>query len=239
VGRDGGSLVFMKTTTLSLLCLLLAGCDRSLELGDGSRSGLDTCTSKVCSLWCPQGYVVDERGCETCTCLPPADAGVADAGATCGPTFCSLACPNGFLRDDAGCERCVCAPGIDGGGDAGVVDAGVVDAGAQDAGAPDTGAVDAGSCTTDCQMPCPNGYLRAPNGCEICACAPAPDAGCSGPPFCTLPCQFGFKRNAQGCELCACSPPPMSTCAPPPCSLVCSRGYNSDSARCLLCECSN
>lgn len=215
----------------------LTGCDRLFTLGDGSRTGLDTCTSLVCSNSCPGGYAVDERGCETCQCV---EANDGDAGAACGPTFCSLACPQGLARDDAGCPRCACAPGADGGGGDAGVDGGGVDAGGLDAVPLDAGTgSDAGACTTDCQMPCPHGYLRAPNGCELCACAPPPDAGCGGPPFCSLPCQFGFKRDARGCEICNCSPQPMSTCAPPPCSLVCPNGYRSDSARCLLCECSN
>src|SRR5260221_8571283 len=32
------------------------------------------CTAIGCAVTCPNGYVKDANGCDTCTCIPPADS---------------------------------------------------------------------------------------------------------------------------------------------------------------------
>jgi hypothetical protein len=53
----------------------------------------------VCLIYCPNGNVLDARGCPLCQCKP-----------ACTSVTCKLGCPNGFARDANGCEMCACAP---------------------------------------------------------------------------------------------------------------------------------
>jgi hypothetical protein len=55
----------------------------------------------VCAIFCPNGNVLDERGCPTCRCNPPP---------TCQPVTCDLFCRYGFQKDEKGCETCKCNP---------------------------------------------------------------------------------------------------------------------------------
>ena len=59
----------------------------------------------VCAIFCPNGNVLDDRGCPTCRCNPPP---------MCTPVTCKLFCQFGFKKDAQGCEICACndAPDI-------------------------------------------------------------------------------------------------------------------------------
>lgn len=78
--------------------------------------------------------------------------------------------------------------------DGGDRDAGTAtDAGGMDGG----GASDAGGCVpVGCEIDCEHGLARGPDGCEICACAPAPDATCASADECVI------ARPTTGC--CGC-----------------------------------
>ncbi|XP_064598072.1 BPTI/Kunitz domain-containing protein 4-like isoform X2 [Liolophura sinensis] len=57
----------------------------------------------VCAIYCPNGNVLDHRGCPTCRCR-------TDPPPTCGPV-CAIYCPNGNVLDHRGCPTCRCRPG--------------------------------------------------------------------------------------------------------------------------------
>jgi hypothetical protein len=83
----------------------------------------------VCAIFCPNGNVLDDRGCPTCACKPTTcppvrceekckfgfknDANgcqtcICNPKPACTPVTCKIACPNGFETDDEGCEICKC-----------------------------------------------------------------------------------------------------------------------------------
>ncbi|KAH9489017.1 hypothetical protein Btru_058277 [Bulinus truncatus] len=51
---------------------------------------------------CPNGYELDEHGCQTCKCLPAKRA-------VCSMVMCAMYCINGFQVDSDGCQICRCA----------------------------------------------------------------------------------------------------------------------------------
>jgi hypothetical protein len=67
---------------------------------DAGPDGPTTC-GPVCAIYCPYGYVLDARGCPTCTCKPPP---------MCPPVACDIFCKYGYQKDEKGCERCACNP---------------------------------------------------------------------------------------------------------------------------------
>lgn len=52
-------------------------------------------------IYCEWGYVVDQRGCPTPTCLPPPE---------CPPVLCDVYCEHGHVLDERGCATCACNP---------------------------------------------------------------------------------------------------------------------------------
>jgi hypothetical protein len=110
--------------------------------GEGGRTGAGGAAADagpeasgcgpVCAIYCPNGNVLDERGCPTCSCKPPSCPQIRcednkckhgyanDANGCptctcnpkpgCKPVTCKLACPDGFATDDQGCEICMCKP---------------------------------------------------------------------------------------------------------------------------------
>jgi hypothetical protein len=69
---------------------------------DAGKPDLPLMCGPVCAIFCPNGNVLDQRGCPTCQCNPPP---------ACLPVACDLACPNGYQKDDRGCPLCKCNPG--------------------------------------------------------------------------------------------------------------------------------
>nr|BAD16598.1 DEC-2 [Lymnaea stagnalis] len=51
---------------------------------------------------CPDGYDLDENGCESCTCKEVKRA-------VCSPVLCKIYCENGFATGPDGCPICACA----------------------------------------------------------------------------------------------------------------------------------
>jgi hypothetical protein len=71
--------------------------------GGKSDGGVDVppMCGPVCAIFCPNGNVLDERGCPTCRCNPPP---------MCPAVACDLFCRYGYQKDDKGCEVCKCNP---------------------------------------------------------------------------------------------------------------------------------
>lgn len=65
---------------------------------DAGRDGSAVC-GPVCAIFCPNGNVLDERGCPTCQCKP-----------TMCPLLKCKACPTGNKKDADGCDTCECNP---------------------------------------------------------------------------------------------------------------------------------
>jgi hypothetical protein len=61
------------------------------------------CLAIGCASNCPNGFVKDSNGCDTCQCAP-------DAGVVCPALGCFPNCAHGVLKDSNGCDTCECAP---------------------------------------------------------------------------------------------------------------------------------
>jgi hypothetical protein len=165
----------------------------------------------VCDLYCPGGYVTDDRGCALCRCKPVAcpaiacvpqpvckygtkkdmngcDTCVCNDPPVCDTIACSLYCPSGFKRDANGCQICQCNPPP--------------------------------MCQpVTCKILCPYGFKKDANGCEICECNPATCAAseCGGPPPIAKYCADGSLASLK------CARSSQGTCGwtvecPPDCS---------------------
>ncbi|XP_046546781.1 BPTI/Kunitz domain-containing protein 4-like [Haliotis rubra] len=87
----------METPFGAVLGALIITALTEIACGQGKMTG---CPGReVCSTDCEYGYVMDGRGCPTCTCLPR----------WC-PKYVCPACPGrGFQTDPAtGCQTCAC-----------------------------------------------------------------------------------------------------------------------------------
>ena len=98
-----------------------------------------------------------------------------------------------------------------------------------------------------CAIYCAYGHQRDANGCEICACNPAPDAGLStscGPntcganeECCNPSCGFCVPKGGA-CSKQACAGPDAGPrCPPLNCPQVCAWGYQIGADGCLGCAC--
>ncbi|XP_033095763.1 cysteine-rich motor neuron 1 protein-like isoform X5 [Anneissia japonica] len=121
----------------------------------------DKCGIIICYVYCEAGYVKDENGCHTCTCIPESEVAptkdadvevVTELAAVepttveesdkCGTFVCYLYCPAGYVKDENGCYTCNCTQ------------------------VPD-------DCEDFiCSFLCPAGYLKDENGCPTCSCVP-------------------------------------------------------------------
>jgi hypothetical protein len=159
-------------------CRSMARCygvslDDSGESCDGQVVDPPQCPDVSCSDDCPNGYQVDDDGCQTCECVPDScsftscedepgympcpdgtettQVGSDDDGCPvcdcrpvqCEPVTCTLHCDNGFKTDADGCEICECRE----------VQCEPV------------------MCEIDCQG---RGFKTDADGCEICECADGP-----------------------------------------------------------------
>jgi hypothetical protein len=75
----------------------------SWEVSSCTADAGAVCTAIGCAKNCPNGFLKDSNGCNTCECA-------ADAGVACLTIGCATNCPNGFLKDSNGCDTCKCAP---------------------------------------------------------------------------------------------------------------------------------
>jgi Antistasin family len=69
-------------------------------IGAADGGAMDAACGPVCAIFCPNGNVLDARGCPTCQCKP----------AACTPVTCKIFCANGYETDAAGCPICKCKP---------------------------------------------------------------------------------------------------------------------------------
>ncbi|MFN7131102.1 MAG: hypothetical protein ACK4N5_03415 [Myxococcales bacterium] len=184
----------------------------------------------------------------------PGGCGPIDQPPTqCGEVMCDMFCEHGFQKDPAtGCEMCVCNdPPPPGDRCQGLDEQSCI---ANSACEPQYSAPPPadfcmpmpgsyvgcksrqtqGCSDVMCTMYCEYGFQKDTNGCEICACNPAPQ--CS-PVMCKMYCEYGFQKDPNtGCEICACNPPPK--CDAVMCKMYCEYGFQRDpSTGCEICAC--
>jgi len=218
------------------------------------------CPQIGCAVSCPNGYVKDAAGCDTCTCQPPADS--------CGPV-CAIYCEYGNVTDARGCPTCKCNPPPD------PVQCGPVCA----IGCPYGNVNDAKGCPTCkcnpppdpnqcgpvCKIYCEFGNVPDAKGCPTCACNPPPDGSvfptcsadrCPGPipPVVPILCADGKTMAGPVCVpvpdgicawtviICPDPPPPLpDTCPvekcpgpiPPYVPYTCADGQTVAGPRCV------
>ncbi|XP_033127597.1 antistasin-like, partial [Anneissia japonica] len=90
----------------------------------------DKCGIIICYVYCEAGYVKDENGCHTCTCIPESEVAptkdadvevVTELAAVkpttveesdkCGIIICYVYCEAGYVKDENGCHTCTCIAG--------------------------------------------------------------------------------------------------------------------------------
>ncbi|XP_033095761.1 cysteine-rich motor neuron 1 protein-like isoform X3 [Anneissia japonica] len=211
----------------------------------------DKCGIIICYVYCEAGYVKDENGCHTCTCIPESEVAptkdadvevVTELAAVepttveesdkCGTFVCYLYCPAGYVKDENGCYTCNCTQ------------------------VPD-------DCEDFiCSFLCPAGYLKDENGCPTCSCVPeesevAPtkdvdvdvvtelaavepttveESDKCGTFVCYLYCPAGYVKDENGCYTCNCTQVP-DDCGDFICSFLCPAGYLKDENGCPTCSC--
>ncbi|XP_033095762.1 uncharacterized protein LOC117100267 isoform X4 [Anneissia japonica] len=208
----------------------------------------DKCGIIICYVYCEAGYVKDENGCHTCTCIPEsevaptkdADVEVVTELAAVEPTtvevpddcedfICSFLCPAGYLKDENGCPTCSCVPEESEVAPTKDVDVDVVTelaavepttveesevAPTKDAdvevvtelaAVEPTTVEESDKCGTFvCYLYCPAGYVKDENGCYTCNCTQVPDD--CGDFICSFLCPAGYLKDENGCPTCSCVP---------------------------------
>ena len=66
-----------------------------------AAAGAPSCEPVTCAIFCSNGFVTDEIGCETCKCA-------SGPAAECAPVTCEINCDRGFEADERGCSICEC-----------------------------------------------------------------------------------------------------------------------------------
>ncbi|MFO0744605.1 MAG: Kazal-type serine protease inhibitor domain-containing protein [Myxococcota bacterium] len=173
--------------------------------GEVGESPMCACPEVLCATECPNGYVLDAAGCNTCECKP---------GPEC-PPLCDLYCRYGNKVDEKGCELCACNPAptcCDAttrptcpGDAATCCDDGrwSCDASASPLACIATGEVCKDQCPgVMCTLYCEYGFEVGPDGCEVCDCKAPPASTCCDAKA-EPPCQNGGSCCADGHWACA------------------------------------
>lgn len=178
------------------------------------------CRQERCSRTCPNGFIIDADGCNTCRCQSGSDQ------SSCPSIDCPTSCPQGYQTDSEGCMTCdcrtepaqprvlrtspqrECPP--------------VCYIGCQYGNRQDENGCPICQCKTkdeacgkeQCMMECPTGFATDSQGCETCECNSVPEKGaernreapdCSKTALCTLYCRYGFIKGRDGCDTCRCA----------------------------------
>jgi hypothetical protein len=164
----------------------------------------------VCDIFCPNGHVLDAKGCETCACNPPPKDPCATLRCAAG-THCEA---NAIMCVKAPCDAvaaCVPdAPKVFCGGIAGIAcpGAGKCVDDPTDCCDPATGGADCGGvCQCVQNVACVKGAVFDSSP-KVCACVVPTTPPPMCPPVCQIFCQYGNVLDANGCATCRCNPPP-------------------------------
>jgi len=229
--------------------------------GEADDAVATECPKRKCRMNCPDGFVQDDNGCDTCQCAEPA----------CPPAMCMLFCMNGFEKDpETGCDLCKCARKpkcpkkqckmLCADGFVKDPETGCDTCQCKDAPVPIAPVCE----PVMCKMLCADGYEKDEDGCDTCQCAEPSvyevipiDSTCK-PCKAKIHCENGFETDDNGCDTCQCkdapatkdarvspTPPPGHepaiylpvTCPLPRCRMYCGNGYMLDSNGCQTCQC--
>jgi len=169
------------------------------------------CRYESCNNTCPNGFIINAEGCNTCRCQPGPEQ------ASCPAIDCPSRCPHGYLTGSDGCMTCDCRTEQ--------VQPRVSRTTIQH------------KCPPVCYMYCQYGNKKDEQGCDICACKSKEEA--CGSEQCLMECPIGFVTDNRGCELCECKPAQGNgtSCPPNHCFKECSLGFQKDSFGCDMCIC--
>ncbi|XP_033095775.1 uncharacterized protein LOC117100267 isoform X16 [Anneissia japonica] len=255
----------------------------------------DKCGIIICYVYCEDGYVKDENGCHTCTCIPESEvaptkdadvevvteltaveATTVEESDKCGIIICYVFCEAGYVKDENGCHTCTCiaeesevAPTKD-------ADVEVV---TELAAVEPTTVEESDKCgIIICYVYCEAGYVKDENGCHTCACkqeesevSPTKDADVDvvtelaavepttveesdkcGIIICYVYCEAGYVKDENGCHTCTCIPEKVEVaptevepvtveesdkCGIIICYVYCPSGYVEDENGCNTCAC--
>jgi len=179
----------------------------------------------MCRIYCEDGYVKDENGCDTCECIPP-----SPEPPICPEVMCLMHCELGYVVDENGCDTCECIP------EPPICPEIMCRMYCEDGYVTD----DNGCMTCECNQKPPNYcYTR-----ELWSdekkewCCENMDIGCPDCPevMCRIYCEHGYVKDLNGCDTCQCNPePPICPDIMCPMSLMC--GIGKDDKGCDTCEC--
>jgi hypothetical protein len=175
--------------------------------GTGAGGAPALCPDLACKNTCPQGFARDEKGCQTCSCMPIA----------C-PAIGCLPCPYGYAPSTNPCGTCECnqpptCPAI---------------------ACATPGTMDPTGPSGSLIAPCAYGYKKDAAGCNTCTCSPPPTCKPLACPAIACPYGSAQATDAQGCPTCGCSAP---ACPGLACDLYCPYGNQVDTQGCAICAC--
>ncbi len=175
-----------------------------------------------CDTFCP----LTDHDCTDDECTPGADS-TCSAEEICVTSLCEADCPIGSATccvpatcrpvESVFCATTLCGPGME-----------------CDEDLEECVPVECLFVAT-CGLYCEFGMAIGDDGCEVCACSPAPEVECPAV-LCELYCEFGMAIGDDGCEVCACSPAPEESCTT---AFACPVGTVCDEAsdRCVPVAC--
>lgn len=172
------------------------------------------CRHSNCSTTCPNGFIIDSNGCNTCRCQPGSEQ------ASCPAIECDTRCPQGYQTDSDGCMTCNCRATQ-----------------AEQVSTRVGRAIPKNQCPPVCYMFCQFGNKQDENGCDICSCRSKEEV--CGSQQCMMECPTGFATDDRGCELCRCNSAEEAApiCPSNQCLKYCRFGYKKDSFGCDTCAC--
>ncbi|XP_060073899.1 cysteine-rich motor neuron 1 protein-like [Ylistrum balloti] len=212
-----------------------------------------------CSLTCPHGFLTGNNGCHFCFCASAPHGTKAPPTTTSGPLtllnnpcvashhHCALQCNNGYLKGPYNCNYCLCKPD----GLVITVNNTVAPTMTSKPTSPNpTGIVLPNPCIPNqlpCAMSCANGFVKGPQDCQYCLCAPSTVTTTTRP---TTSISADVKpavshdshKNASVASLpvaSTISPDVANECiiATTICQLKCSGGFMIDPQHCTFCVC--
>lgn len=169
------------------------------------------CRYDSCSRTCPNGFIIDADGCNTCRCQPGPEQ------ASCPAIECPDRCLHGYQTDSDGCMTCDCL--------------------SEPAQTPISRTRPQRQCPPVCYMYCQYGNKKDEHGCDICKCNSKEEA--CGSEQCMMECPTGFVTDNRGCELCECKATADAepSCPTNACLKKCAFGFQKDSFGCDVCVC--
>ncbi|XP_021359095.1 antistasin-like isoform X2 [Mizuhopecten yessoensis] len=213
-----------------------------------------------CSLTCPNGFLTGNNGCHFCFCASAPQGTKAPPTTTSGPLtilnnpcvasqhHCGLQCNYGYLKGPTNCNYCLCAPP----GLVITVNTTVAPTSTTQLTSPTpTGVILPDPCVpsqSSCAMQCANGFVKGPQDCQYCLCAPstvATTTTTSSPTSISAhakPLSHDSHGNSSATSLpvpSTISPDVANECiiATTICQLKCASGFMTDPQHCTFCVC--